>query len=70
VEKLVNTHGIFKEINMAEAKTKAGFKYGTYGLYKASFVRTVQPGATVRQESWKGPMPSNKKSGGTNKYKK
>jgi acyl dehydratase len=55
---------------MAEAKTKAGFKFGTYGLYNAKFVRTVQPGATVKQESWAGKMPSNKSSGGPNKFKK
>lgn len=55
---------------MAEAKTKSGNKYGTYGLYNAKFVRTVQPGATVKQESWSGPLPTNKLSGGANKYKK
>ena len=55
---------------MAEAKTKSGNKYGTYGLYDATFVRTVQPGATVKRESWTGKLPTNKSSGGTNKYKK
>lgn len=44
--------------------------YRTYGLYQATFVRVAAPGGTVKQESWKGKLPTNVKSGGTNKYKK
>ncbi len=44
--------------------------YKTYGLYNATFVRTVQPGATIKREPWSGKLPSNKSTSGTNKYKK
>lgn len=55
---------------MATAKTKSGNSYGTYGLYNAKFVRTVTPGTTVKQEDWSGKLPTNKKSGGSTKFKK
>ena len=43
----------------------------TYGLYNATFVRTTAPGGQVKQQSpWGGKLPTNTKSGGTNKYKK
>ena len=42
----------------------------TYGLYDATFKRTSTPGTTVQQQPWSGKLPSNKSSGGPNKFKK
>ncbi len=53
-----------------DADKKDDNNYQTYGLYNATFRRTVAAGSSVKQESWKGKMPTNVKSGGSNKYKK
>lgn len=41
--------------------------YKTYGLYNAGFRRIAAPGTTVKQESWRGKLPTNTKSSGGKK---